>query len=123
MSSLFIPSGFLAARAATPEPGLNVADYVFFDARFTLAKDLAASLARKSLLTPVQGDITAIWNTRLKHASMQRPLVMHGVTTESFYFCLTVMLGSHARIKTQVNRVDPDLFQWTIQSENNSNKG
>lgn len=115
-SALFIPKVVMVAHAsasATKSPG---PDFFFCDERFAKARRLAAELSGCTALTPVQGDITELWNSYLRRASRQSSLNMRGVTTESFYFCLKIMIGEHARLNAQVTRVDQDLFLWTMRS-------
>jgi hypothetical protein len=115
-SALFIPKVVMVAHAsasATKSPG---PDFFFCDERFAKARRLAAELSGCTALTPVQGDITELWNSYLGRASRQSSLHMRGVTTESFYFCLKIMIGEHARLNAQVTRVDQDLFLWTMRS-------
>ena len=115
-SALFIPKVVMVAHAsasATKSPG---PDFFFCDERFAKARRLAAELSGCTALTPVQGDITELWNSYLGRASRQSSLHMRGVTTESFYFCLKIMIGEHARQDAQVTRVDQDLFLWTMRS-------
>ena len=115
-SALFIPKAVMIAHAsasATKSPG---PDYFFCDERFAKARRLAAELSGCTVLTQVQGDITELWNSYLGHASRQSSLHMRGVTTESFYFCLKIMIGERAHLNAQVSRVDRDLFLWTMRT-------
>jgi len=115
-SALFIPKVVMVAHAsgsATRSPG---PDYFFCDERFAKARRLAAELSGCTALTPVQGDITELWNSYLGRASRQSSLHMRGVTTESFYFCLKIMIGEHVHLNAQVTRVDRDLFLWTMRT-------
>jgi hypothetical protein len=115
-SSLLIPSGIVAAHPIPGRRALNDGDHFFFDERFTEARRLAEELGETGTVTPVRGDVTGTWNTELKYVCRHTPLTLHGVTTESFYFCLEVMLQSHAEVKSQISRVNRDLFLWTIRS-------
>ncbi len=45
----------------------------------------------------VQGDITGIWTGGLARASLTAPMTMKGVTTESFHFCLKILLSDQAQ--------------------------
>ena len=115
-ASLLIPGGVTlgrtnAASAAQPAP-----DRVFFDERFPQARQLASSLVGEARLTPVQADITYVWNAWLSRACRQSPLTLRGVTTESFHFCLNVMVGDHVGVDTQIARVDRDLHLWTLRT-------
>jgi len=115
-SALFIPKVVMVAHASASATKSSGPDFFFCDERFAKARRLAAELSACTALTPVQGDITELWNSYLRRASRQSSLNMRGVTTESFYFCLKIMIGEHARLNAQVTRVDQDLFLWTMRS-------
>ena len=115
-SALFIPKVVMVAHASASATKSSGPDFFFCDERFAKARRLAAELSGCTALTPVQGDITELWNSNLGRASRQSSLHMRGVTTESFYFCLKIMIGEHARLNAQVTRVDQDLFLWTMRS-------
>ena len=123
VSSIFLPSGILTAKARTRDTDTTTADYFFFDERFIKARQLAAKLSNSKPLIPVRGDITELWNGQLKRACVESPLVMRGVTTESFYFCLRIMAGSIAGMESQVTRINRDLLLWTIRSNNKLKMG
>jgi hypothetical protein len=95
----------------------SAASYLFYDERFREAEVLAAQFADPGALIPVQGDITSIWNHELSSVSRQAPMTMRGVTTESFCFCLEVMLQSHASVTSRIERINRDLFLWTVYSK------
>ena len=63
----------------------------------------------------MQGDITGIWNAGLRRACGRSMLALHGVTTESFHFCLKILVGEQTRMQTRVTRLDQDLFLWQIR--------
>lgn len=116
VTSLAVPGSVLAARTAPENGPLPTGDYCFYDERFGQARQLAETLSGATRLTPVTGDITGVWNAGLKRACRESSLTMDGVTTESFYFCLKVMVQSHADLETQVTRINHDLYRWTIRS-------
>ena len=93
------------------------ADYVFFDARFARAGRCAAELAPHTPLTPVLGDVTDIWNAGIGRAGSGPGMRLHGVTTESFYFCLGILLGAHAQPHARIARLDRDLHLWSIRTD------
>jgi len=111
-------AGATAAAAGVALPPQTVAaalgrpaDYVFLDPRFGLARTdsfLAAPLA--PIL--VNADVTPVWNSLLSHARFNEPLSLRGATTESFYFCLRVLLQEHAQIETGVHRAPGDSYWW-----------
>lgn len=115
--SLFIPAvaGFARAGGWTDEAAL--ADCFFFDDRFLTARALAAGWSGPAAPTAIQGDVTRIWRTRLAHEYLLAPLTLSGVTTESFHFCLSVLLAEQAQIDTRITRIDRDLHLWAIRSE------
>jgi DICT domain-containing protein len=116
VTSLFIPNALIAASAPSPD-GLAW-NYFFFDERFAEARRLAKKLSGTTEPTPVQGDITGIWTNELGRASLAAPMTMKGVTVESFYFCLRILLADQARVEAQVSRIDRDLYLWTIRTDN-----
>jgi hypothetical protein len=122
MSAVFIPGAALAGSASAPS-GWLTPDYFFFDERFAQAWRLAEHLSGTTALTPVHGDITPIWTGGLGPATLTTPMTLQGVTTESFYFCLKILLGDQARVDAQVSRVDRDLHLWTIRTENHFKNG
>jgi len=107
----------VSAALASTEVG-RAWDYVLFDERFAEARRLAAALSGITVPTPMQADITAIWTRELAPASLVAPLTMAGVTTESVYFCLKILLADQARVDAQVSRIDRDLHLWTLRTEN-----
>ncbi|MEZ5891603.1 MAG: hypothetical protein R3C58_00425 [Parvularculaceae bacterium] len=95
------------ARVQTP-------DRVFYDERFGKAHALSTEFG--AARTPVRGDVTAVWREELNALSRAQPLFLSGVTTESFYFCLTTLLQSHARVDARAERVSKDLYAWSIRT-------
>jgi hypothetical protein len=121
---------------------LQSRDYVFFDERFPRARRLAASwaaaswgapswAAASSRLIAVQGDITPFLRNGFDRMTCDRhPVRLRGVTTESFHFCLKVLLGEHAHLEAQVSRLEPgepmghrNLLLWTIHTTAKSEYG
>jgi hypothetical protein len=115
-SSLCIPNAVTVAHASASATESPSPDYFFCDERFEKARRLSAELSGCTALTPVQGDITGLWNSCLSRASRRSSLYMRGVTTESFYFCLKIMIGEHGDLDAQVTRLDRDLFLWTMRT-------
>ena len=130
-------SALVAAPAIVARRGGPVWDYVFFDDRFAAAQrwarqlvftvdtiaavdtvdavDTVAAVDRIEPI-PVQGDVTGIWTNGLAQASRAAPLSLQGVTTESFHFCLRILLGDYARVGTRSQRLDRDLHAWSIRT-------
>ena len=120
---LFLKLSLFAAFAAQTSRSADASvlgdtrpDRFFYDERFSDARAISARLDAWATLTPVQGDVTALWTGELRDLSRQRSLVLRGVTTESFHFCLTRLLQSHARVETHIRRVGRDLYVWSINS-------
>jgi hypothetical protein len=123
VSSVIIPHALVQADpwanarsiVTAPQWEWGDADWFFHDARFPLARHLAMELSGSTALTPVQGDITDIWNAGLGRTCGQSRLTLHGVTTESFHFCLKIMASEQSFMETRVSRIDRDLFLWQIR--------
>jgi len=112
--ALLVPSLLFLSDAAAA--GWNPAGRFFYDDRFPLALRLARQLPAASGLTPVRSDITDIWNGGLADVCGHSTLILQGVTTESFHFCLQIMVGERAPMNSRISRIDRDLFLWQIQS-------
>jgi hypothetical protein len=93
-------------------------DFIFFDERFARARHLAADWAsiEAARVQAVQGDVTPAWNDGLDRLSRERALLMRGVTTDSFLFCLKVLVGEYAATSTRVLRLDRNLLHWSMTS-------
>lgn len=115
-------SSLIAAPALAQAQGkqafTNATDRIFYDARFRDAATFASRLshAGAEALTPVNGDITAPWVAELQTLSRRRSLVLRGVTTESFYFCLKTLLQSRGLAHAHIERVARDLHAWEIRT-------
>jgi hypothetical protein len=123
MSSLFVPNAVISASgAATSREQAAASDYFFFDERFAEAHRLAGELSGITVPTPVQGDVTPTW-IGLSCTSLAAPMMLRGVTTESFYFCLKILLLDQVQVAAQVRRFDGDLHLWTIRTDNHFKNG
>jgi hypothetical protein len=116
ISSLTLPvvvksQSVFALSNFTQEPA-----YAFFDERFKHAHRIAAAWAAENRLIAVQSDVTATWQSGLQHMAREHPLTLRGVTTESFQFCLRILLGEHTGLDGQVSRVDRNLLLWTMRT-------
>jgi hypothetical protein len=101
-----------SARPADSEaPG-----YLFYDERFPAAGRLAREIAGSDEIIPVRGDVTQLWNGILKPASQRSQLLLAGVTTGSFYFCLKTLMRSPKGLDLYTSRIDRDLIAWSIRS-------
>ena len=121
--SLVFPSHIFMAKESGLFMRSSIPDYFFYDDRFIKAQLLARKISDLDKLTPVQGDITSIWNTELRYQCSHSPFLLKGVTTESFYFCLNRMAGPIGKVGSQVRRIDRDLFFWEIHSFDNLKTG
>jgi len=94
-------------------------DYVFFDERFEQAHRAVASWPASNRPVGVRGDITPFWRGGLDLDRLTRdgPLHLRGMTTDSFQFCLRILLAEHANLDVQVSRLDhPNLFSWIMRT-------
>lgn len=91
-------------------------DYAFFDERFEEARRVAASWSASNHPIAVQGDITPLWTDGLDRATRARALHLRGVTTESFRFCLGILVRDHADFDLHVSRLDRNLFLWKMHT-------
>jgi hypothetical protein len=123
VSSLLLPNAVIAVCPDARSRGWPAWDYFFFDERFADARQLAGELSGATEPTPVQSDITPIWTGGLGRASLAAPMTMKGVTTESFHFCLKILLSDQVRVDAQVNRIDRDLYLWTMRTDNHFKYG
>jgi hypothetical protein len=133
MSSLLVPAATtvlpavaIAIPAATVEQTSRAEtpwSHVFFDERFAEAQRLAQRLSGRNAPTPVQGDVTDLWARELEPVSRSSPLSMSGVTTESFYFCLKVLMSDRVPVDARATRIGTDLHFWTMHSRHHSQQG
>ncbi len=91
-------------------------DYAFFDERFEKARRVAALWSGSNEAIAVQGDITPFWNNGLDSATLKRTLRLRGITTESFRFCLGILVSEHADSHLHVSRLDRNLLLWTMHT-------
>lgn len=118
VTSLFIRNAMIGATADAPSRDGFAWDYFFFDQRFAEARRLAGEFSGTTEPTPVDGDVTGIWTGELGRASLAAPMTLKGVTTDSFYFCLKILLADQSKVEAQVSRIDQDLYLWTIRTDN-----
>ena len=115
-ASLLVPHQVLAALARRVEPKPHFLEYAFHDERFAQAEQLCSRLAPGAVQVAVAGDVTGAWNGWLQSVSAQAPLRLHGVTTESFHFCLVNLLRTTTQLETGIARLDRDLHRWHIHT-------
>jgi hypothetical protein len=119
-SSLALASALEPAHGSQPAVG-DVVDRCFFDERFVAARPLAARLSGR--LTPVRGDVTAVWRQDVARYVGAKPMTMCGVTTESFVFCLEVLARDETMTSLRIERLDRDLHVWRLQTFRRSKSG
>lgn len=92
--------------------------FTFYDARFAEAHSLAQQLHGDEQPLATDGDVTAIWQNWLSASNRRHnSLCLQGVTTESFHFCLRVLLESdNQRVEPTLTRLNRDLHTWTIET-------
>ncbi len=113
-------SALAARRVAAGQP---IHDRVYFDERFARARAFALRLAPGMPLTAVRGGVTAVWTNDLVAASRTQPLLLAGVTAESFHFCLKMLLQARAPVRSQIARLDRDLYAWVVDTRSISRNG
>ncbi|MCP5145876.1 MAG: hypothetical protein H6978_13795 [Gammaproteobacteria bacterium] len=86
----------------------------FVDDRFALARAVAATRWQADGVVTVNGDVTDVWQTYFASAMNSREWSIQGVTTESFHFCLKVLLNDRYAIRSESTRLDKDLYLWTL---------
>lgn len=118
---LLLPTLLKPCAGASSAP--KKLDVIFFDERFLQARRLVASWLETADLTAVHGDVTPFWCDGLDRVSTEHPLRLRGVTTDSFQFCLRILLSEHADVEVQVSRLDQDLFVWAMSTIPKSNNG
>ena len=104
--------------AAGPAAFRPASARLYFDERFPAAHHHAAAIARSIGIDPVavHGDVSPYWTSDLNRTARSHPLELHGVTTESFRFCLDILLRERSSVRGQVSRLDGNLLLWSIRS-------
>jgi hypothetical protein len=120
-AALWLPMAARPGLAALPANPLH--DYLFFDERFPRARQLASGWARSGRPLGVQSDVTAAWNGGLDRMVRARPLLMRGVTVNSFLFCLKVLVSEHAVLDARELRLDRNLLHWSMYTAPTSRYG
>jgi len=121
-ATLLLPAD-MKPRAAVLPTDLQNLDYAFFDERFPRAGRVAASWSASNRLVGVHGDITPFWSNGLDRTTRERPLTLRGATTESFRFCLGILVAEHAHFDVQGSRLDRNLFLWTMRTTPKFDRG
>lgn len=96
-------------------------DYLFYDERFSFVRKAVLNQTTQlnsNRIIPTRGDVTDIWNHRLKQTRSDESLTLQGMTTESFLFCLEHLLQTNHKVETTVQRVDRDIYVWSLTAKN-----
>ena len=96
-------------------------DYLFYDERFSFVRKAVqkqTSQLNTNRIIPTRGDVTDIWNQKLKQTRCDESLTLQGMTTESFLFCLEHLLQTNHKVETMVQRVDRDIYVWSLTAKN-----
>lgn len=109
LPSVLVSSGLSALTA-------DSFDFAFFDERFERARQVTAAWRGSDRLLAVQSDVTPFWRDGLERAIRGQALALRGVTTESFLFCLRVLLSEHAGVDARVSRLDRNLLLWSMHT-------
>ncbi|MCC7461731.1 MAG: hypothetical protein IT480_04625 [Gammaproteobacteria bacterium] len=85
----------------------------FYDPRFPVSRLRARALPGRPQLRPIRGDPTAALAlvSEARAGGVRR---LQGVTTESIPFCLHEFAGRGPGVQLDCQRVDRDLFVWTL---------
>jgi hypothetical protein len=91
-----------------------------FDGRFPAARKTALAWANGSPTRALGGDITdaVLELSALMHASTRCRVA--GVTTEHVPFCLQQLARNPTRMHLSLQRLDSDLFVWTLTNQGRS---
>lgn len=95
-------------------------DYLFYDERFSFVRKAIQKQTTRlnsNRIIPTRGDVTDIWNHRLKQTGFDESLTLQGMTTESFLFCLERLLHTNHQVETTVQRVDRDIYVWSLTAK------
>lgn len=103
--------------------GSMPADLCFFDERFVAAQGMSGHNVGAGGVIAVRGDVTPFLNSLRQTVCQQTTTRLQGLTTESFYFCLHRSLLSGNRVNTNLNRVDRNLYAWSIDVIRQNNMG
>jgi len=123
MFTVSVPTVSLVGAISTQGVAEESVRLLFFDERFGKARSLASRLDPAASPIPVRGDVTEIWSGGLNRLSRERPHLLQGVTTQSFLFCLRILIEPRATARASVWRLDKDLYAWVIETRPDSRKG
>jgi hypothetical protein len=90
---------------------------MLFDGRFRTARQAALAWANGSAIRALGSDIT---DTVLELSTLMQasaPCRIAGVTTEHVPFCLQQLARHPTRARLTLQRMNRDLFAWTLTSE------
>jgi hypothetical protein len=87
----------------------------FFDPRFPASRTLAARLPGASQLLAAHGDPSRLLAQILGTTNVNRSRRLQGVTTETLPFCLEQMARRQHDVRFENQRLDRDLFVWSLK--------
>jgi hypothetical protein len=97
-------------------------DYLFVDERYMpLEEHVRYTVGTKAVLS-VRADVTPVWNSTLKKTTRNASVILEGITSESFCFCLQKLLKHSHTLQVNVHRIDRDFYVWSIQATHNKYK-
>jgi hypothetical protein len=89
----------------------------FYDPRFPISRTLAGALPGASQLQAVQGDPSLLLTQLVAGSTGRQGKRLQGVTTESVPFCLEQMARRHQEVRFDSQRLDRDLFAWSLEMD------
>lgn len=107
LSRFAVAAGNLTAIAA------DIA--TFYDPRFPISRSLAGALPGASQLQAVEGDPSRLLTQITADSSGRQRKRLQGVTTEAVPFCLEQMARRHHEVRFESQRLDRDLFGWSLE--------
>jgi hypothetical protein len=87
----------------------------FFEPRFPTSRTLAVTLPGASQLLVATGDPSHLLAKILGSGTLDRPKRIQGVTTETLPFCLEQLARRQHEVHFESQRLDRDLFAWSLQ--------
>jgi hypothetical protein len=87
----------------------------FYDPRFPASRILADALPGALQLQAAPGDPLQLLSQIRDGGNRSRPRRLQGVTTETLPFCLEQMARRHHEVRFESQRIDRDLFAWSLE--------
>jgi hypothetical protein len=89
----------------------------FYDPRFPASRTLAGTLPGASQLLAAHGDPSRLLAEVLGGSNTNRSRRLQGVTTETLPFCLEQMARRQHEVRFENQRLDRDLFVWSLEMQ------